>query len=111
MLWKFFLAAIFAMAASACSSVAPTRPTGATDPAAKMQIDGSLVDMTNVKISVNGDKVIDDQVSLLHGDGKFFGTYHGRQVMASCSTVPRRKTAGTRCLVVTDSGQETTLTF
>jgi hypothetical protein len=42
---------------------------------ASLQIKGELVDMTDVRIFINGEKVIDDRLSLLSGDGQFHGSY------------------------------------
>ena len=60
---------LLTLAVAGCSTVAPTqghRPAGYT--AAPMQIHGEIFDFTNVKIFVNGSKVIDRRVSFLTGD-------------------------------------------
>ena len=62
-----------------CATLAPSqgyRPAGST--AAPWQISGELFDFTNVKIFIDGSKVIDERVSLMSGDGEFRGTYKGK---------------------------------
>jgi len=81
------LIALFALSVTACTTVAPSqgyRPAGST--AAPLQINGELFDITNVKIFINGEKVIDKRLSFLSGDGEFYSSYNGKQIMASCST-------------------------
>lgn len=106
---KIAFAAGVAFALSACSSLPPVHPDATAS--APLQIRGDLVDLTNVKIFINGDKVIDQQVSLLRGDGEFRGTYAGKPVTASCSTAPGHKASGTTCLVSVNNARMTTLTF
>jgi hypothetical protein len=69
-----------------------------------------LVDSTDVRIFVNGEKVIDDKVSLLHGDGKFNGSYQGKPVSADCATPAGRKLNATTCTVAV-AGERVTLTL
>lgn len=64
-----------------------------------LQIRGELVDSSNVRIYVNNAKVIEDNVSLLKGDGDFNGNFQGKPVHASCATMSGRKLSGTTCLV------------
>lgn len=87
-----------AIAASGCATAVP----GRADRAAGLAVRGDLVNMSNVKIFVNGDKVIDDEVSLLHGNGRFVGTYGGKPVAANCSTESGNR-RGTMCLVSIDN--------
>ena len=95
-----------------CSTVAPSqgyRPAGST--AAPWQISGELFDFTNVKIFINGSKVIDERVSLMSGDGEFHATYNGKQVMASCSTSAGLMTTSTKCIVFVENEKAATLSF
>lgn len=64
-----------------------------------LRIRGELVDSTGVKIFVNENKVIDEHVSLVRGDGEFAGTWQGKRVSADCSTSGGRKMHATTCLV------------
>lgn len=105
---KIAFAAGVALSISACSSLSPVHTEDATT--GPLRIHGDLVDLTDVRIFINGDKVIDQQVSLLRGDGEFRGMYAGKPVTASCSTEPQRK-AATTCLVSVDNARVTTLTF
>jgi hypothetical protein len=107
---KIVFAAALALTLGACSSLSPVLTSGATT-TPPLRIHGDLVDLTDVKIFINGDKVIDQQVSLLRGDGEFSGTYAGKPVTASCSTEPQRKVAATTCLVSVDNAFATRLTF
>jgi hypothetical protein len=104
--------ALLALAVASCSTVAPTqgyRSAGST--AAPWQISGELYDFTNVKIFINGAKVIDDRVSLLSGDGEFQGAYNGKQIMASCSTSSGLMNTATKCIVFVENERAATLSF
>jgi len=101
-----------ALSISSCSTVAPSqgyRSAGST--AAPWQISGELFDFTNVKIFINGSKVIDERVSLLSGEGEFHSTYGGKQILASCSTSAGLLTAGTKCIVFVENERAATLSF
>lgn len=106
---KVTFAASMTLALAACSSLSPVH-TNATA-AAPLHIRGDLVDMTDVKIFINGDKVIDQQLSLLSGDGEFSGTYSGKPVTASCATTPGHGLPATTCLVSVDNAFATKLSF
>jgi len=100
------------LACVGCSTTAPSqsyRPAGST--AAPWQIGGELFDFTNVKITVNGTKVIDDRLSLASGDGEFVGHYSGKQVLASCSTSSGLMSSVTRCIVFINNEKAATLSF
>jgi hypothetical protein len=107
---KFMIVAAFAVTMSGCAALAPVTGSHYTSRDGKLEIHGELIDSSDVRIFVNGDKVIDDQISLLHGDGKFDGTYQGRRVRADCSTPAGRQLNGTLCTVVVD-GEWVTLTL
>ncbi|HEY5582610.1 MAG TPA: hypothetical protein VIK56_15880 [Rhodoferax sp.] len=104
--------ALLAFSISSCSTVAPSqgyRSAGST--AAPWQISGELFDFTNVKIFINGAKIIDERVSLLSGDGDFQGAYNGKQIMASCSTSSGLLTTATKCIVFVENERAATLSF
>jgi len=95
-----------------CSTVAPSqgyRPAGST--AAPWQISGELFDFTNVKIFINGSKVIDERVSLMSGEGEFHTSFNGKQVMASCSTSAGLMATSTKCIVFVENEKAATLSF
>lgn len=96
----------------ACTSVAPSqgyRPAGSTE--APWQISGELFDFTNVKIFINGVKIIDERVSLMTGDGEFGASYRGKRVMANCGTSAGLITSATRCIVFVENEKAATLSF
>ena len=102
-----FLLAVAVIAG--CTTAAPSqgyRPPGST--ASPWQISGELFDFTNVKIFVNGVKVIDERLSLLSGDGEFHSSYRGKQISANCYT---DGWGGTKCLVFVDNEKAATLSF
>ncbi|WP_026182550.1 hypothetical protein [Leeia oryzae] len=97
---------------SGCSVVAPSqgyRQAGST--AAPWQISGELYDFTNVKIFINGAKVIDERLSLLSGDGEFQSRYDGKNIVANCSTSAGLLTTATRCMVFVENEKAATLSF
>lgn len=105
------LTILFALVATGCAT-APSqgyRPAGST--AAPWQISGELFDITNIKIFINGDKVIDERLSLMSGDGEFHTSYSGKQILASCSTSPTLFSATTKCFVFVDNEKAATLSL
>jgi len=96
---KFMIMAAVAVTMSGCTALAPVTGNHYTSRDGKLDIQGQLVDSSDVRIFGNGDKGIDDHVSLMHGDGKFGGTWQGRKVSADCATAQGRKVGGTTCLV------------
>jgi hypothetical protein len=107
---KFMIAAAFAVTMSGCTVLAPATGSQYTSRDGKLAIRGELVDSSDVRIFVNGDKVIDDRVSLVKGDGKFDGTWKGKRVSADCATAAGRATGATTCTVAVD-GERVTLTL
>jgi type 1 fimbria pilin len=107
---KFIIAAAFAVTMSGCTTFAPATESHYTSRDGKLAIHGELVDSTDVRIFINGEKVIDDNISLLHGDGKFNGNYQGKPVSADCTTPAGRKLNATTCTVAV-SGERVTLTL
>jgi hypothetical protein len=107
---KFMIAAALAVTMSGCAVLAPVTGSQYTSRDGKLDIKGELVDSSDVRIFVNGDKVIDDRVSLVRGDGKFDGTWQGKPVSADCSTAADRMTGATRCTVAV-AGERVTLTL
>jgi hypothetical protein len=87
------------MILSGCAVVAPETESRYVSADGQIQIRGELVDSSAVRIFVNDSKVIDDNVSLLRGNGEFAGTYDGKQVSADCSTSGGHKQHATICLV------------
>lgn len=110
MLMKFTLATGLALTLGACSSFAPVTGSHYVSADGQLQIRGELVDSTDVRIFVNEAKVIDDKVSLLHGDGDFAGNYQGHPVSASCATPAGLKLNATTCIVALE-GERVTLTL
>jgi len=106
MFQKMTIGATLALTLAACAT--PAFHTESRVAHGDLHIRGELVDSTDVHIFVNGDKVIDDRVSLLHGDGDFAGTFKGKPVRASCSTRAGRKLDATSCVVAV-AGKRVTL--
>jgi hypothetical protein len=106
---KSLLLAAVAASACACAFAEPrgNEYRSSIEMARGLKVSGDLVDLTEVRIYVNGRKVIDGQVALLHGDGEFRGQYEGRPVAASCSTRPGRAAGGTSCEVSIDEERRT----
>ena len=107
-----FFISLFTLSITACTTVAPSqgyRPSGST--AAPWQISGELFDFTNVKIFVNGSKVIDERLSLMSGNGEFNSSYNGKQIMASCATSTGLLSSSTKCIVFVDNEKAATLSF
>ena len=107
---KFIIAVALAVTMSGCTSLTPVTASHYESKDGKLAIQGELVDSTDVRIFVNGEKVIDDKVSLLHGDGKFNGSYQGKPVSADCATPAGRKLNATTCTVAV-AGERVTLTL
>lgn len=107
---KLMIMAALAVTMSGCAALAPVTGSHYTSRDGKLAIHGELVDSSDVRIFVNGDKVIDNQVSLLHGDGKFDGTWQGKRVSADCSTAAGRRLSATTCTVAV-AGEHVTLTL
>jgi type 1 fimbria pilin len=91
--------ACLSMLLTGCAMVAPVTESRYVSADGQLQIRGELVDSTAVKIFVNENKVIDEHVSLLRGDGEFAGTWQGKRVSADCSTTGGRSLHATTCLV------------
>ncbi|MEF8730830.1 MAG: hypothetical protein V5B40_02530 [Candidatus Accumulibacter meliphilus] len=105
-------ASLLALFATACTTVAPSqgyRSSGSTE--APWEISGELFDFTNVKILINGTKVIDERLSLLSGDGEFRSSYRGKRITASCSTNTGLVSSSTRCFVFVENEKAATLSF
>ena len=107
---KFIIAVALAVTMAGCASFTTVTASHYTSRDGKLAIQGELVDSTDVRIFVNGEKVIDDKVSLLHGDGKFNGSYQGKPVSADCATPAGRKLNATTCTVAV-AGEQVTLTL
>jgi outer membrane lipoprotein SlyB len=106
---NFMIAAALAVTLSGCGALAPVTGSHYTSQDGKLAIHGELVDNSDVRIFVNGDKVIDDRISLLHGDGRFDGNWQGKPVSASCATAAGGR-SGTTCQVAVGS-ERVTLTL
>jgi hypothetical protein len=96
---KFTIVACAGLILSGCAMFTPATESRYVSADGTLQIRGELVDSSGVKIFVNENKVIDEHVSLLRGDGAFAGTWQGKRVSADCSTAGGRKLHGTTCLV------------
>lgn len=110
MLSKLTIGAALAVFASGCTTL-PAEFMPADSAVAHLKIRGELVDMADVKIFINGEKVIDDRLTLLSGDGEFQGLYGGRQVTASCSSKSGLVAEKTRCAVFVDRHRASTLSL
>jgi hypothetical protein len=77
-----------ALILTACATHAPSqgyRPAGYTG--APWNITGSVNLLTgSATFDINSQRVIDDRLNLLTGDGEFTGSYQGKPVNASCIT-------------------------
>lgn len=96
---KFTLMACLGMILSGCAVLTPATESRYVSADGTLQIRGELVDSTGVKIFVNDNKVIDEHVSLVRGDGSFAGTFQGKRVSADCSTAGGPKLHATTCMV------------
>jgi hypothetical protein len=96
---KFTLIAFAGILLSGCAMFTPATDSHYVSADGQLQIRGELVDSTGVKIFVNENKVIDEHVSLVRGDGEFAGNYQGKRVSANCSTSGGRTLHGTTCMV------------
>jgi hypothetical protein len=108
---KFVFAVLCAALATGCASVPGSDYAPAATSPSGLQIRGELVDLTDVKIFVNGQKVIDEQLALLSGEGAFKGYYEGRRVVADCSSKSGLALAKTRCFVSVGGESASTLAF
>ncbi|HEX9171092.1 MAG TPA: hypothetical protein VF861_00355 [Telluria sp.] len=107
---KLTIAAALAVFATGCAM--PIQGFLPPDSAvAQLKIRGELVDMADVKIFINGEKVIDDRLALLSGDGEFHGLYGGREVTANCSSKSGLVTEKTKCAVFVDRRRASTLSL
>jgi hypothetical protein len=105
MIKKFAFTAMLSILIAGCAGLPEAQTAGPLP----LQVRGDLVDMTQVKIFVNGNKVIDDEVSLLYGKGEFRGTYAGKPVLANCTTAPQP--SRTTCVVSIENEPSRTLKF
>ena len=93
---------------AACSVLAPAsdyRNSFVTSTGAAVV--AQLVNQTNLKIDIDGQPVIDDQLSMTRGDGRFRGQFKGLPVEASCTTAPATSRAGTSCSVSVGPDRQT----
>jgi hypothetical protein len=97
MLNKMTIAAAMTVFATGCSPMQGFLPVSAAT--AHLQIKGELIGMTDVRIFINGEKVIDERLALLSGDGQFHGSYAGQEVTANCSSKAGLVWDKTRCAV------------
>src|SRR4051812_24847891 len=109
---KYVCAALLAAMTAGCAAVAPDlgyAPAATT--ASGLRLQGELVDLTDLKIFVDGQKVIDGQLTLSSGAGTFLGTYQGQHVRAQCSSRSGLALAKTRCIVSVGNETGTLLSF
>lgn len=97
---SFVTAALLAAACSGCTLVkpAPENNSGFSTSTGS-QVSAQLVDLVDLKIYIDGQKVIDGQLTLQSGEGRFSTEFKGQAVSARCSTPPAASRAGTSCLV------------
>jgi hypothetical protein len=105
---NFTIAIALAVTISGCAAVAPAGGNQYTSRDGKLNIRGELVDSSSVRIFVNGDKVIADEVSLVTGDGRFDGSWQGKPVSANCVTAAGGRLGTTTCTVAV-AGERVTL--
>lgn len=109
---RLFAISLLFLSVTACTTVAPSQGyRSAGSMAAPWQISGELFDFTNVKIFINGSKIIDERLSLLSGDGDFHASYSGKQILASCSTSTGLMATSTKCFVFVENEKAATLSF
>lgn len=108
---RFFPLLLASLLLAACSTMAPPQHYRAAGAREALEISGELFDFTNVKIFVDGVKVIDERLSLMSGDGEFRGVYNGRRISASCTTSMGLVASAVRCLVFVDNERAATLSF
>ena len=73
-------------------------------------ISGEMNQFTNgITNKINDRIVIDNNLSMLTGDGEFRGTYQGKQITASCMT--NMWAIKTNCFVFVSGEKAATLTF
>ena len=109
MMSRAFALLLVTLALVGCTVTAPSqgyRPSGST--ASPWQISGELFDFTNVKIFINGAKIIDERLSLFSGDGEFQSSYNGKRIMANCYT---DGWGAMKCIVFVDNEKAATLSF
>ena len=109
MMSRAFALLLVTLALVGCTVTAPSqgyRPSGST--ASPWQISGELFDFTNVKIFINGAKIIDERLSLFSGDGEFQSSYNGKRIMANCYT---DGWGATKYIVFVDNEKAATLSF
>ena len=98
---------------TACATHAPTqgyRPAGYSG--APWSITGAVNLLSgSATFDINAQRVIDDRLNLLTGDGEFSGTYQGRSVNASCITKMGLVSNVTTCFVFIAGEKAATLTF
>ena len=110
MLKKVAIATALAIVATGCAT--PMRGYLPVDAeTAQLKIRGELVGMTDVRIFINGEKVIDDRLALLSGAGEFHGSYGGKEVTADCSSKAGLVADKTRCAVFVGRQRASTLAF
>ena len=102
-----------ALLRTACATHAPSqgyRPAGYTG--APWNITGSVNLLTgSATFDINSQRVIDDRLNLLTGDGEFTGSYQGKPVNASCITKMGFISNVTTCFVFVSGEKAATLTF
>jgi hypothetical protein len=108
MLNKITIATALTVFATGCSTpIQGYLP--ASSKTAGWKISGELVDMADVRIFINGEKVIDDRLALLSGAGEFHGSYAGQEVTANCSSKAGIVTDKTKCAVFVGNRRASTL--
>lgn len=99
-MFKTSLLMLLAAACGACSVLEPARDYRSgfsTSSGATVRVD--LIGQTDLTVYVDGEKVIEDQLSLVDGAGRFSAQYKGQAVTARCSTAPSMQHPGTTCTV------------
>lgn len=98
---------------SGCATTAPTdsyRPRGSNDDA--WAISGQFNEMTGkLLITIDGNTVIDGNVSVWDGAGELSGEYRGKTVSASCNYITKMMSSYEQCTVFVDSERAATLQF
>lgn len=105
---------IFALIAflAGCASAPSQGYRPANYAGAQWNISGEMNQFTNgIVIRINGQTVIDKTLSLLSGDGEFFGQYEDKAVTATCMTSMGMFVTKTNCFVFVNSEKAATLTF
>lgn len=98
---------------SGCAAVAPSQSYRPANYAgAPLSISGSYNDFSGeVLVEINGKPSAQGSISVLSGDGEFFGNFEGRKVAVSCFKSVGLFKRRTTCQVFVDGDRAAALSF